>query len=245
MRFPFRLTADLAFGRTARALSARRDRSFILHLAPDPNFSVTSALAAAKQSPSRIVWIADAGVDPLEHPHVAAVANALAASGRYVFLETQGVLLRRRIHEFKPSPRLYLTVRFDGAEASCDSQMSTDGAFDLALEGIRAARLSGFLLCAHMILHSDSNANELARLQGVLGKLGVDGFLISPAAPTAELQREAAEARRLLLGRRWSQLSCAFDSVALPVVPREPARARRQPLVPPRSVSREESAQLQ
>src|SRR5271168_2790885 len=105
MQFPLRLTADLAVGRAARAMRFRRNEPLILNLAADE--SVPAA--------SPIVWIG--GSEPLERPEIARVANALAAAGHYVFLQTESLLLRRRIHEFQPSSRLYLTIRFDGTQA--------------------------------------------------------------------------------------------------------------------------------
>jgi hypothetical protein len=238
MRFPFRLTAGLLFRRTTRALPEKRDGSLILHLAPGPNFSMEDALAAARESEARVVWIA--GIEPLEHPAAASIANALTASGRYVFLETDGLLLRRRIHEFQPSPRLYLTIRFDTSEtfhAGCYAS-------PLVLEGIRAAQLSGFMLCAHLILHA-SRAGELAQLHSKLSGLNVDGFLISPAEATGELQRRVVEARRNLLGRRWAYLSKVLDSLRVAAPSPEPAVDHRQPLMPPPSASCEESVPFQ
>lgn len=231
MRFPLRLTADLTFALAARAMRTQHGHPLILRVAPDGTFHFASAgadtrggtarnvplerkPAAAESVRSRIIWIG--GSEPLKHPEIARVATALAGAGRHIFLQADGALLKRRLHEFQPSSRLYLTMRFDGLESSHDRPDARPGAFRRAVEGIRAARLSGFLICAHIVLHADSEPGELARLHDEICKLDVDGMLISPAALTAKLQHQVAEARRRLLSRRWALLSGLLHCVALP-----------------------------
>jgi MoaA/NifB/PqqE/SkfB family radical SAM enzyme len=204
MRFPLRLTADLAVGRAARATGLRRKFPLIFNLDADEDVPAESP----------VVWIG--GSEPLECAETARVANALAAAGHYVFLSTDGILLRRRIHEFQPSARLYLTIRFDGTQQSHDRRASRAGAFHAALDGIRTAKLSGFLLCAHLILHEDGDVVELAMLRDELRKFNLDGFLILPSARSWELTHNVEDARGRLLSRRWAQLSRLLDPVALP-----------------------------
>ena len=136
-----------------------------------------------------------------------------------MFLPTTGILLRRRIHEFQPSPRLHLTIRFDGAELAHDGRVGHQGAFRDALESVRTARLSGFLLCAQLVLHAPSESAEIERLHGELRELDFDGFLISPASSVSEELRSSVLAlRRRLLSRRWALLSSLLDSVVSPSI---------------------------
>jgi hypothetical protein len=144
--------------------------------------------------------------------------NSLAAAGRHVFLPTTGVLLRLRIHEFQPSPRLHLTICFDGAELAHDGRAGRQGAFRDALESVRTARLSGFLLCAQLVLHASSECSAIERLHGELRRLDFDGFLISPASPVSqELRTSVVALRRRLLSRRWALLSSLLDSLQSPL----------------------------
>jgi molybdenum cofactor biosynthesis enzyme MoaA len=238
MGFPLRLTADLAFGRAARAMGLRRNDPLILHLDADENVPAASPVVA-----SRIVWIG--GAEPLERSETPRMANALAEAGRYVFLSTNGALLRRCIHEFQPSSRLYLTIRFDRAQASHDRRAAQEAAYQAALAGIRTAKLSGFLLCAQLVLHADGDLVELTMLHDELRKLSLDGFLISPAAPCRELARDVADVRRRLLSRRWAQLSRLLDAVALPA--QEISRVSRDDVagLPSVQSNYEESVQAQ
>src|SRR5271167_885379 len=100
MRFPLRLTAHLGFTLALRSLGFRRNREVIEILTPNRNLATRSS----------IVWIG--GPEPLDVHGTPRTVNSLAAAGRHVFLPTTGILLRRRIHEFQPSRRLHLTIRF-------------------------------------------------------------------------------------------------------------------------------------
>jgi hypothetical protein len=207
MKFPLRLTADLTLGLAIRFLRFDPAGSLFVNLPGG---------GRVDQASSPIVWIG--GNEPLELAETPGIVNSLAAAKRHVFLPTRGILLRRRIHEFQPSPRLHLTLCFDGAEAAHDRRAGCQGAFRDALESVRAARLSGFLLCAQLILHVPDEAVELDCLHGELRKLDFDGFLISFARSDSsqvnqELQRAASGLRRRLLTRRWALLSTLLDPV--------------------------------
>jgi MoaA/NifB/PqqE/SkfB family radical SAM enzyme len=237
MRFPLRLTADLGFGLALRSLGLQGKGSLIESVLPDGNLEPRSP----------IVWIG--GTEPLEVRETPRVVNSLAAARRHVFLPTTGILLRRRIHEFQPLPRLHLTIRFDGAEVAHDGRAGRRGAFRDALESVRTAKLSGFLLCAQLILHAPSEWIEIERLHGELRELDFDGFLISAASPASEeLRNSIGTLRRQLLGRRWALLSNVLDPVLTPAVgtatsPQSASRRSRETAsqVPPRSC--EESVQ--
>jgi MoaA/NifB/PqqE/SkfB family radical SAM enzyme len=174
--------------------------------------------------------------------------NSLAAAGRHVFLSTTGILLRRRIHEFQPSPRLHLTIRFDGAEVAHDGRAGRQGAFRDALESVRTAKLSGFLLCAQLILHAPSESVEIERLHTDLCNLDFDGFVISPASRVNEqLRNNVAALRRRLLSRRWALLSSLLDpvlstSISTPAA-QSASRRSREHALPASSRSYEESVQ--
>jgi hypothetical protein len=205
MRFPLRLTADLGFGLALQSLGLQGKGSLVDSVLPDGNLRPRAP----------IVWIR--GTEPLEMQGTPGIVNAWAAAGRHVFLPTTGILLRRRIHEFQPLPRLHLTIRFDGAEAAHDGRAGRQGAFRDALESVRTAKLSGFLLCAQMVLHAPSECAEVERLHEELRELDFDGFLISSAFPASEeLRKSVGALRRRLLSRRWALLSNVLDSILSP-----------------------------
>ena len=244
MTFSLRLTADLTLALAARSISTKQSYPPILLLSPHINFQTDAAPlsigghhAGKGSSPSGdlvrrfrspIIWIA--GSEPLDSPEVARFANALAASGRSVFLETSGVSLKRRLHEFQPSSRFYFAVRFDGLESSPGQRNSRDGAFRVGLEAIRMARLAGFFTCALFVLHPDTAAGELEQLHAEISKLDIDGFLITCAALDPGMENNVTQLRRRLLSRRWALLSSLLDSSAVPAASGTSQEMERQPL---------------
>jgi hypothetical protein len=257
MTFSLRLTADLTLALAARSMSTKQSYPAILRLSPHINFqtgaaplsigsypaghssSQSSALVPRFRSP--IIWIA--GSEPLDAPEVARFANALAASGRSVFLETSGRSLKRRLHEFQPSSRFYFAVRFDGPESWHGQRNSRDGALRAGREAIRMAGLAGFFTCALLVMHPDTAAGELEQLHADISKLDVDGFLITCAALDPGLEKKVTQLRRRLLSRRWALLSSLLDSSAVPVASGTSQEIERQPLGESRPGDFEEGAE--
>jgi hypothetical protein len=244
MTFSLRLTADLGLALAARAISNKSGSRPILHLSSENNFDA-AAISSTAGSPeskdlsfesvarvsrfrSPIVWVG--GAEPLDHPQAARFANALAASGRHVFLETSGAPLKRRLHEFQPNSRFYFTVRFDGRQPSSSNRTASEGALRVGLEALRMARLAGFLTCAHLVLQSGAAAAQVEQLHAEIQKLDVDGFLITCAEFAPELQKLAFQLRGHLLSRRWALLSRLLDASTSPAKVNSPVEIGQQPL---------------
>jgi molybdenum cofactor biosynthesis enzyme MoaA len=226
MRFPLRLTADLALARIAQKLRLAQgarpihfvDAAEILH--QDSTHPVShERIREVVSSRSPVVWLG--GSEPLHHPGIAHLVRAITQSGHFVFLETDGTLLRRRIHEFQPVSRLFLTIRLQPrAQRSALKGLQT-GAWELAAEGIRAARLSGFLICVHARVHAKTELGAVAELIQFARSLDLDGMVITPAnggtisatADAAALQRKTDEARNLIGSKWWESFSRLVEPV--------------------------------
>jgi hypothetical protein len=244
MTFSLRLTADLTLALAARRISNGPGHPPILQLSSDNDFQLASDLVSYGDHQAEslvlptvsqvqryrypIVWMG--GSEPLDHPEVARLTNALAASGRHVFLLTSGAALKPRLHEFQPSSRFYFTVRFDCCEALNDRRNANECAFRIGLEAIRMARLAGFYTCAQLVLHSNTGGSELEKLHAEIRELDVDGFLITLAEVTPELKKTASHLRGRLLNRRWALLSNLVDSITLPSMPRNSREIERRPI---------------
>ncbi|MFI5058000.1 MAG: radical SAM protein [Candidatus Acidiferrales bacterium] len=176
-------------------------------------------LDAVRRSSAPVVWIG--GGEPLLHPEIGRLARRIVDTGRHVFVHTDGALLRRRIHEFRPVSRLFLTVQFEGFEQAHDRRAQREGAFRVAVDGIRTAKLSGFLVCAHIVAHTDTELAELEQLRHYLEARDVDGFVVVPANNfRAALQQKESEplrrrlhaARAQVRSRRWQLFSRLLES---------------------------------
>jgi molybdenum cofactor biosynthesis enzyme MoaA len=242
LRFPLRLTADLLFARFARGVSPVQfvDATEILHC--DAGHPVShERIREVTSGRSPIVWIG--GSEPLHHAGVAHLVRAITHSGHFVFLETEGTLLRRRIHEFQPVSRLFLTVRLDPSAQRRSSNALRPGAFELALEGIRAARLSGFFVCVLARVAAETKLTAAEELIQLAHSLDADGLVISPvcvepdcSSPAAESSRQKTSEARKRIGSFWWQ---SFSKLVEPLLLHKAAAA---PAVDASSVHLEEQA---
>ena len=216
MRFPLRFTSDFQLGVIARGMQLRGQLPMVIRLAPYTEGSLGVGALPAVEALPRIVWIGDA--EPLDHPEIPEYVNAATDSGRDVFLHTDGKVLRRRIHEFRPSPRLWFVFRFD-AEPAVD-----DGAI---LEAIRVAKLSGFLVVGLTLLAGPRDLEPLARVHSRLRVLDLDGAMIVPIHEDAGREGALKASWRKLLSAPWPALSRMFAGLGIDTVGVFPGRAIR------------------
>jgi hypothetical protein len=237
LSFPLRLHADLLRARFLQSLRGRAKENLIVRLSPaaaaqpsaHPHSASSSGmnsdgelLGMLRASAAPIVWIG--GSEPFAQPAIGNLARRIADSGYTVFVETDGVLLRRRIHEFRPVSRLFITVRFHGPEHVHDLRSGQSGVFRAAVEGIRTAKLSGFLICAHALIDEQTRLEDIAQLKEYLAALDADGFLVSAAPDAANTAKrgsdssrsKVSEARKLIANAGWERLSRLLDSQPAP-----------------------------
>ena len=166
-----------------------------------------------------VVWIG--GSEPLRHPGIAHLVRSITQTGHFVFLETDGTLLRRRIHEFQPVPHLFLTVRLEHVAQRNASEHLRPGVFELAAEGLRAARLSGFLICVHVRVHAATELGALVGLVQYARSTDVDGIVITTAngetncanADADALQQKTVKAQKLVGSIWWESFSRIAEAV--------------------------------
>ncbi len=233
MRFPLRLTADLTIARFSQKLRTKPGRSPLLLLNPMTSAGAdghdsgklsfkskpgTELLDRVRRSSAPVVWIG--GAEPLLHPEMGQLTRCIAGIGRHVFVETDGALLRRRIHEFRPVSRLFLVFKLHGLETAHDLRARLPGAFQAAMEGLRVARLSGFLTCVHARIDEETKLSDVAELIRHAKTLDVDGVVISQAGSDNSASRsgealrwKTAEARKLIGNRWWESFSRLVEPV--------------------------------
>ena len=247
MKFPLRLSLDLLRSRMSRVLaSGGTAGSTIFHLSPaafsstnqkeieaesDPAAAVMEIPATVlSQTVAPVLWVG--GDEPLQHPVIGRIAAALNQAGRNVFLHTNGIRLRQRIHEFRPDPRLFLTVELAGRETIHDQAVAQPGAFRRVIEGIRAAKLSGFHVCAHVSANLDTDGCETGELFEYLDNYGVDGYIVSSGgqamdpASRGKFQQQLQEIRALVRCSRWGYFSSLLEASYLTRLTRDEKKSR-------------------
>jgi len=206
MRFPLRLSAALLKTKLSTLLTGSSSSSPIFHVTP-----CEDGLARVKSTSAPIVWIG--GEEPLLHPEIGRLANDLLKENRHVFLHTDGYNLRQRIHAFRPDSRFFLTLEFAGREGTHNRTTDRPDAFRRSLEGIRAAKLSGFLVAAHFTVTSETDPCEIGELIECLDSKDVDGFIVSSggkvaaAAKKTSLSEALADTRAMIRCSRWENFA--------------------------------------
>lgn len=200
MRFPFKLTAKLTKYIASKRL--RGDGKFPLVMMLEPlhacnltctgcgrireykstineMLSVEQCIAAMEDCGAPVVSIC--GGEPLIYPEIGRLTREVLDRGRHIYLCTNGMFVRKRLHEFKPSSSFFFNIHLDGLERSHDLAVERDGVFREAIEGLKAAKAAGFLVCSNTTVYKETDVHEIADLFAYLHELGVDGYMLSPA----------------------------------------------------------------
>src|SRR5437762_2447558 len=123
------------------------------------------------------------------YPELGQLVRGILRRRKHIYLCTNGMFIKKRLHEFKPSSRLFFNVHLDGLEETHDCAVERVGVFRAAVEGIKAAKKAGFLVCTNTTVYKETDLAEIDALYGYLTKLGVDGFMISPAYGYVAVQK--------------------------------------------------------
>ena len=68
---------------------------------------------------------------------------------------------RKRLHEFRPTSRFFFNVHLDGLEKTHDLAVEREGVFRPAVEGIKAAKEAGFLVCTNTTIYKETDIAEI------------------------------------------------------------------------------------
>src|SRR5207248_5314148 len=117
-----------------------------------------------------------------------ALVRGILRRRKHIYLCTNGMFIRKRLKEFRPTDRFFFNVHLDGLEETHDLAVERKGVFKAAVEGIKAAKKAGFLVCTNTTIYKETDLKEIDALFAFLTKLGVDGFMLSPAYGSAAVQ---------------------------------------------------------
>jgi len=179
--------------------------------------TVAQCLAAADECGAPIVSIC--GGEPTIYPDLHTLVAELLARKRHIYLCTHGMFIRRRLHQFQPSSRFFFNVHLDGLEATHDMCVERPGVFREAIEGIKAAKAAGFLVCSNTTIYKQTDLREIADLFGYLQTLGVDGFMLSPAYSYAAVQHKELFMTRAEIAAKFREASRLLDEFNLMTSP--------------------------
>ncbi len=200
MRFPLSLATNMAGYMVRQKLSGVRRFPLVLMLEPlhacnltctgcgrireyaqtiKEKLTVQECLDSVDECGAPIVSIC--GGEPMIYPEIGELVRAILRRRKNIYLCTNGMFIRRKLHEFRPTSRFFFNVHIDGLEETHDKAVEREGVFKAAVDGIRAAKKAGFLVCTNTTIYKETDIGEIDALFAYLTKLGVDGFMLSPA----------------------------------------------------------------
>ena len=148
--------------------------------------TVEQCLAALEDCGAPIVSIC--GGEPMIYPELGRLVKEILARKKNIYLCTNGMFIRKRLNEFRPTSRFFFNVHLDGLEKTHDLCVERDGVFREAIEGIRVAKAAGFLVTSNTTIYKETDIEEIGELFAYLQTLGVDGHMVSPAYSYAAVQ---------------------------------------------------------
>src|SRR5277367_4001512 len=164
MRFPLPMTSRIAGYVARKRMAGTKKFPMVLMLEPlhacnltctgcgrireyestiKQKLTVEECVAAVEECGAPTVSIC--GGEPLIYPEIGRLVREMHARRKHVILCTNGMFIAKRLHEFKPTTRLFFNVHLDGLEKTHDICVERDGVFREAIEGIKAAKAAGFL----------------------------------------------------------------------------------------------------
>ena len=200
MRFPLSLTMSMAGYMVKNKIARKKRFPLVMMLEPlhacnltctgcgrireyeetiKEKLSVEECLHSVDEAGAPIVSIC--GGEPLIYPGIGELVSKILQRRKHIYLCTNGVFLEKKLPLFKPSSRFFFNVHIDGLAKSHDLAVEREGVFKAAIEGIKAAKKAGFMVCTNTTVYKETDMEELDLLYGYLTKLGVDGFMLAPA----------------------------------------------------------------
>jgi hopanoid biosynthesis associated radical SAM protein HpnH len=120
------------------------------------------------------------GGEPLMHPEIDRIVEGLVERRKYIYLCTNALLLKEKIHLFKPSKYLTFSVHLDGQREHHDLSVCREGGYDVAVEGVREAVGRGFRVTTNTTLFDGADAKSVRAFFDDMMELGVEGMMLSP-----------------------------------------------------------------
>ena len=121
--------------------------------------SIEECLAAVDECGAPVVSIC--GGEPMIYPGIGELVAKILERKKVVYLCTNGMFIRKKLDEFKPSSTFFFNVHLDGMQKTHDIAVEREGVFDAAIDGIKAAKEAGFLVCTNTTVFKETDMDEL------------------------------------------------------------------------------------
>ncbi len=192
----------------------------------DRRLTAAECFAAVEECGAPVVSVA--GGEPLIHEEMPRIIAGLIERRKFIYLCTNGLLLKSRLRDYAPSPYLAFSVHLDGDRRRHDDLTGRPGAFDAAVASIHELRSRGFRFIVNCTLYDGVTAADVGHFFDFVAGLGAEGITLSPGYPYADASQKEmflhrARSKQLFRdifklgkGRRWkfNQSSLFLDFLA-------------------------------
>src|ERR1700680_3818876 len=189
MRFPLPLTTNMAPYMLRKKLTRQKRFPLVLMLEPlhacnltctgcgrireysqtiKEKLTVEECLGAVEEAGAPIVSIC--GGEPLIYPEIGGLVRGILKKRKHIYLCTNGMFIKKRLHEFRPTSRFFFNVHLDGLEKTHDLAVEREGVFRAAIEGVVAAKKAGFLVCTNTTIFKETDLSEIDSLYAFLAQ---------------------------------------------------------------------------
>ena len=179
--------------------------------------TVEQCLKAVDECGAPIISIC--GGEPLMYPEIGKLTSEILARKKHIYLCTNGMFIRKKLKDFKPTSRFFFNVHLDGLEKTHDICVERDGVFREAVEGIKAAKAAGFLVTSNTTIYKETDIEEIDQLLEYLQTLGVDGHMISPAYSYAAVDTKDIFMSREEIRQKFVQASALLERYNIMTTP--------------------------
>jgi hopanoid biosynthesis associated radical SAM protein HpnH len=149
---------------------------------PDPildqRLSVADCMRAIDECGAPVVVLA--GGEPLLHRELPEIVAGALAKKKYVTVCTNGLLLEKKLDQYRPHRRFNWSVHLDGDKDMHDKSVCRSGVYDKAVAALQSAKAKGFRVNINCTLFSDAEPERVAKFFDRVVELGTDGITVSP-----------------------------------------------------------------
>jgi hopanoid biosynthesis associated radical SAM protein HpnH len=149
---------------------------------PDPildqRLSVADCMRAIDECGAPVVVLA--GGEPLLHRELPEIVAGALAKKKYVTVCTNGLLLEKKLDQYRPHRCFNWSVHLDGDKEMHDKSVCRAGVYDKAVAALEAAKAKGFRVNINCTLFRDAEPERVARFFDRVVELGVDGITVCP-----------------------------------------------------------------
>ncbi len=124
--------------------------------------------------------VAIPGGEPLMHTRIDEIVKGLVARKKYVYMCTNALLLKEKLHLFTPSKYLTFSVHMDGQKEHHDLSVCKEGGYEKALEAIQQAVKKGFRVTTNTTIFDGVDSKSVRAFFDQMMDAGVEGMMISP-----------------------------------------------------------------